>query len=978
MPSEKRVEIDDWRRWFLSGSLLGLLVTSIFLCQCNQQKNAAQRSAPPDSLNAYTLKAEDRHLLAEWTNQQRDGAIDSLREWVRRHYGPFQSIGLRFMEQAVLFQGDEKRQLAGAKFDTARAIGEALTEAVDDSFLLRQLDRINKLDKKGLLARAQASLLFAQAEDLLYGGNYEDAIRKYEKAIVLARQSDDLKLDIDASYRLLYFLDRQGNDQTVIDDGKEVIAKAERAGYEWRWTLALCSVASAYRNLNDYSTALALLNESIRKGERLRDSKILSRCYKNLAEIYFFRAEYQQAESALQNLLAIDRAQQWRGLADHLQGQICYLRGEYSRAQSLYELALQFFKKHDVDRLNVAGVLNSLCLLNIQTGDYERALNVAKESLAIRKTEKNQDDVAESFSTLGFIYFKMDSLAAGIAMCRNALQLFQSQDKFPVVNTWLNLGKIQFKKGDLAAASEAFAKAENITQNLALKAEAGIWHGLIALKQARLQQASEFFSSALAMARRSKDTNFIAAALLGLSQTEQKLFHFDRAVEFIDQAIAYAENLRSDIHPDSVRVSYFATLQELFDHAILLALTRRKEKPALHYSERARARALRDALDNTALTELPEDQIKLLTAPIANLQTLQNSIPLSVQVIEYRLTPDTLLIWLVDRQKVITRRVAISSQALAQITHDFLQSLGGIGLQAFKTRADRDRHGVYQENLQYGRRLYQLLWQPIAEAIKPNTRLFIIPDGMLHCLPFGALVTPTERFFEEEYVWVKAPSLAILAENSSRQTAWTRHEQKSFLMIADDLPSVGAQAKLLSSLFAKPNFLIKNSATYAALREHLRLGANVVYFSVHAVADERFPMNSYIELYNSEGTNGHAQKTKVYARELLQLDFAGTRLVVLNACETASGRIAAGEGVLNLVRIFALRKVPVVVASLWQNDDRLSAPITGNFFQSIVNSPDYAQALHQAKLKVKQKLQQDQEVSLPYFWAVFEVYQNSW
>jgi CHAT domain-containing protein len=97
-----------------------------------------------------------------------------------------------------------------------------------------------------------------------------------------------------------------------------------------------------------------------------------------------------------------------------------------------------------------------------------------------------------------------------------------------------------------------------------------------------------------------------------------------------------------------------------------------------------------------------------------------------------------------------------------------------------------------------------------------------------------------------------------------------------------------------------------------------------------------------------------------------------------NACETASGKIAQGEGVLNLVRIFAIGKVPVVVASLWQNDDRLSAQITGDFFNDIATSPDYVRALHQAKIRALHKLRQDYQFALPYFWAVFEVYQNSW
>jgi CHAT domain-containing protein len=151
-----------------------------------------------------------------------------------------------------------------------------------------------------------------------------------------------------------------------------------------------------------------------------------------------------------------------------------------------------------------------------------------------------------------------------------------------------------------------------------------------------------------------------------------------------------------------------------------------------------------------------------------------------------------------------------------------------------------------------------------------------------------------------------------------------------------------------------------------------------VYFSVHAVADARYPMNSYIELYAASDTNGKVLATPVYARQLLALDFSKTWLVILNACETASGKITRGEGVLNMVRIFSLAQVPVVVASLWKNDDRLSARIMNDFFTNLAAGEEPALALNHAKIKAIQSFKTAAEAPLPYFWAVFEVYKNGW
>jgi hypothetical protein len=49
-----------------------------------------------------------------------------------------------------------------------------------------------------------------------------------------------------------------------------------------------------------------------------------------------------------------------------------------------------------------------------------------------------------------------------------------------------------------------------------------------------------------------------------------------------------------------------------------------------------------------------------------------------------------------------------------------------------------------------------------------------------------------------------------------------------------------------------------------------------------------------------------------------------------------------------------------------------------DFFENIIPAQTFASALHQAKLRTLQQLQRDYQVALPYFWAVFEVYQNKW
>jgi CHAT domain-containing protein len=480
------------------------------------------------------------------------------------------------------------------------------------------------------------------------------------------------------------------------------------------------------------------------------------------------------------------------------------------------------------------------------------------------------------------------------------------------------------------------------------------------------------------MARTINDSSFVAAALLGLSQAEQLASQFDRAKEYIERAIAHAENLRSAIREDSIKVSYYATRQALFNQAILVALAQNLDALALQYAEQARARALHDVLIQAPVRDLSDYPIAQKTATIPDVPTLQRSIPAFAQVIEYRLTPEALVIWLLDRQRIVVRRVAVTAPELTKTVQEFLRSTGAEERQAFQARVDQDQdlQPVYRENCRLGRQLYDHIWAPIADAILPDKMLYIIPDGILYHVPFGALPITGERFWEEQHLYVKAPSLAILAESASWPKPMTASRQSRLLMVAGDLPSANAQKKLLARLFVEPRFLINNEATYAYLQDRLHVGAEIIYFSVHAVADRRYPMNSYIELYDNPRAG--RKKAKTYARQLLALNFAKTSLVALNACETSGGKIVGGEGALNLVRVFSLAQVPAVVASLWQNDDRYSADLMNDFFKKIAEGQDAASALHHAKLKLIGRLRGKYRYALPYFWAAFEAYQNQW
>ena len=101
------------------------------------------------------------------------------------------------------------------------------------------------------------------------------------------------------------------------------------------------------------------------------------------------------------------------------------------------------------------------------------------------------------------------------------------------------------------------------------------------------------------------------------------------------------------------------------------------------------------------------------------------------------------------------------------------------------------------------------------------------------------------------------------------------------------------------------------------------------------------------------------------AEKVLGLDFKGTELVVLSACETGVGDINNGEGVFGLKRAFILSGAKSLVMSLWKVEAKATRDFMIDFYKLLQQGKAKAEALKQAKSNMKAKKDN------PYYWAAF-------
>jgi CHAT domain-containing protein len=133
----------------------------------------------------------------------------------------------------------------------------------------------------------------------------------------------------------------------------------------------------------------------------------------------------------------------------------------------------------------------------------------------------------------------------------------------------------------------------------------------------------------------------------------------------------------------------------------------------------------------------------------------------------------------------------------------------------------------------------------------------------------------------------------------------------------------------------------------------------------------------YSALLLTGDADGTAEDGRLEARELMDIPLAAD-LVVLSACETARGRIGAGEGVLGLSWAILLAGSASTVVSQWKVDDESTSQLMISLHRHLRQTragpaprgaSDVAGALRGAALQVMR----DTRYRHPFYWAGFRV-----
>lgn len=242
------------------------------------------------------------------------------------------------------------------------------------------------------------------------------------------------------------------------------------------------------------------------------------------------------------------------------------------------------------------------------------------------------------------------------------------------------------------------------------------------------------------------------------------------------------------------------------------------------------------------------------------------------------------------------------------------------------------------------------------------SRLLLLPSGRLYQVPFDALRDAEGRRVAERFAVSFVPSATAFVDLRRRPSA---KGPARLLALADALPPRIDAPEDVTEEEGEPPFValpgarreVAHVARFApesrtlvgaaATETFVRSGAldafNVLHFATHARVDEHRLYRTAIALSPDAQEDGLLRAGDIEALH------ARPDLVVLSACESASGVLIVGEGVQGLTASFLAGGARSVVATGWPIDDERTVRFMDAFYGALAQGEPAGDALARAK-----------------------------
>ncbi|MBI4467771.1 MAG: CHAT domain-containing protein [Acidobacteria bacterium] len=746
-----------------------------------------------------------------------------------------------------------------------------------------------------------------------------------------------------------------------------------------------------------------------------------------------------------------------------------YLRKGYERVRKENEVN----PPPERQAMEQTRALQHLAALEAASGNSGKALAYLKEAVRIGRIPDLEDYnpayLVDVLTDIGALYQRERQYDLALSALREALETSQRLGtRRLIAKSLINLGSLERSRGRAEAAighhGQALILGEEIGLQV-LQASALAELGADYLQLGDYKESVEYLGRALETGGASLSPELKSNIFSALASCYEALGETNRALENYGRAIESVQEVRIETLSEERKIGFWQTRQLTFERVIGLLFKLHRESgsgnhaaQAFSYAEQARARALVDLLAEGRVRiqrGLPaevlqeerviQDQITRIRralfkenvgrAETARMESALARVEERLEDFRERIRlnhpayadiqyPEPYDLTRVQRD-VLDEKTLLVEYLLGEegsylwaVTKDRCQMYKLPGRESIKRDIDRFRKllasptadkKAFERCYATSRNLYGMLLRPADELLDKFENLVIVPDGILHYLPFETLIKGKRggRATLPDYLLTthtmstisSATVLGVLASRSRtprdgrrrllayadpqfRPKGNARRRASSHTRLADivrggfeergvnfePLRFAKEEVKGIAALYPRgtAKLYVGGAATETSFKRERLTDFDFIHFATHAVIDEEFPALSGIVL--SLSTEGEDEDGVLTMNEIFNLELHAD-LVTLSACQTGLGKLVRGEGMVGLTRAFMYAGAPSVLVSLWNVRDSSTAELMKSFYRHLRTGKSKADALREAK---RDMIRSGRPLHrFPYFWAPF-------
>ena len=664
--------------------------------------------------------------------------------------------------------------------------------------------------------------------------------------------------------------------------------------------------------------------------------------------------KFEQAEELLKNKIEEYRKEDLKDYLGMIYGQLADVqeqKGDYSKALSYYDQSLKYYR--DIgDYFNCKQTAKDIGNIYFKYfSNTDKAFAYYKKAFTFINKDRTRN-TADAFESLN-IFASIGNIFVEKSLYDSAYPYYQLA--FDQIKTGTNENKI------LSSSADDFIKYKKIHYLTGLQIDKGDAFQ----RQYKSNRQKSAIQEAIRVYR--KTDQLLDRIKTEQSELESKLFWrsdsrrlYEHAIEAcylngsIDDGFYFFEKSRAVLLQDQLNEERWVGEKDILNQTQvkkkILQLERdlnKTDKSLRHDSE------LENELFNSR-QELERLQNLIKTNNPLYYQNFVDENIITVKNVQQKI--------LQDHQALVELFVGDSAVYILAITSG-KSDLQKINKTDFDRLSDIYRNYISNQDLlnrnfddfkSLSLKLYQLIFKNIN---LPAGRIIISPDGKY--FPFEALVTKNE------------PATYFIEDHAVSYTYSARYLLTSFT-------STSSQFARTFVGFAPVQFtdLTALAGSDQSLHQMQHYFSHATSFVGSKASKNNFLQEFYkykiIQLYTHATDSGSTGEPTIYfsdspllLSDLLLENKPVTSLIVLSACETATGKLYNGEGVFSFNRQFAALGIPSCVSNLWQVDNQSTYKVTELFYKYVADGLPLDIALQKAKIEFIRS----SDNKLPYFWA---------